>query len=373
MKKSNYRIIISGGGTGGHIFPAIAIANALLEQHPSTEVLFVGSSRGMEMTIVPSHGFQIKGVSIMGLKRSFSLSNLKLPAILIKGLFQSYKILKEFKPHIIIGVGGYAAFPIIKMGSWRSIPYLLQEQNSFAGVVNRVLASKAKEICVAYPNMERFFPKEKIIITGNPIRSNFRRVTAELKMEAKKELGFPVDRDLILIVGGSLGAYTINQAVMSWVKGRESCEASILWQFGKGYSSEAKLFLKESGRDYLTGVDFLSNINRAIEAADLVISRAGATTISELSIAGKATIFVPSPNVAENHQYHNANSLVERGAALLIEDKDAIEKMLPTAVELLKDRAAILQLEQKMASCAILDSSNRVANRVFELLSNSNG
>ncbi|MFA5713979.1 MAG: undecaprenyldiphospho-muramoylpentapeptide beta-N-acetylglucosaminyltransferase [Bacteroidales bacterium] len=366
MRADNYRVIISGGGTGGHIFPAIAVADALLKESPSSKVLFVGSKWGMEMEIVPSAGYEIVGVPIVGVKRSLSLSNLKVPFLLVGALIQSFKILKQFKPHVVIGMGGYAAFPLIKASAWRSIPYLLQEQNSYAGLVNRLLAPKAEEICVAYPKMERFFPKERITLTGNPIRSNFGDRTRQKKDSSKRKFGFPPEKSLILIVGGSLGAKTLNRAVMEWAKERRESEASILWQYGRGYKEEVDRFIKDNPRSYIKEHPFLNDMESALAAADLVISRGGATTISELSIAGKATIFVPSPNVADNHQYHNANSIVERGGAILIEDSRAVESLLPTAIELVKDKEAIAQLEERIASLAFRDSSAIVASKVLE-------
>lgn len=361
------RFIISGGGTGGHIFPAISIANAIKKADPDSTILFVGAIGRMEMERVPAAGYEIIGLPIAGLKRSLSISNLKLPFIFLNSIIKANKIIKEFEPEAVIGVGGYASYPTLKSASLRGIPYLIQEQNSFAGVANRLLAKKAQRVCVAYEGMERFFPSDKIIITGNPVRNEIKRSTPQEKREAKEEFGLDPQLPLILIVGGSLGAGSLNRALQEWLLERESCDVNIIWQYGKSYTQEVAKFNKENPRSFLYSFPFLSNIDRAIAAADLVISRAGAGTISELAIAGKATIFVPSPNVAEDHQSFNAKALVSKGAALMVNDTDAKTSMMEMAMNTLKDNQLLTSLENQIMTLAHYNAAENIAKMVLEL------
>ncbi|MDP3435669.1 MAG: undecaprenyldiphospho-muramoylpentapeptide beta-N-acetylglucosaminyltransferase, partial [Bacteroidales bacterium] len=326
------RVIVSGGGTGGHIFPAISIANALKVMVPHCEILFVGALGRMEMERVPSAGYEIVGLPVAGLKRSLSADNLKLPFKLIKSLGMASGIIKRFRPDVAVGVGGYASAPLLLMASVKGVPYVIQEQNSFAGVTNRILGRGAKSVCVAYPNMERFFPANRIKLTGNPVRKGIERATGEMRERAYKYFNLDEGKRTILILGGSLGAGTLNSCVKSWIEQRVSEDINLIWQCGKFYYKEIELFNEKNPRDFVKCFEFIKEMELAFAAADLVISRAGAGTISELCIAAKATIFVPSPNVAEDHQRHNAMALVEKGAAIMVPDNEAAQKLMVEAV-----------------------------------------
>lgn len=365
--KDKLRIIISGGGTGGHIFPAISIANALKNIMPECEILFVGALGRMEMERVPAAGYKIKGLPVAGLKRSLSFENLKLPFKLIKSLRMAGKIISEFKPDVAVGVGGYASGPMLWMAGRRGIPYIIQEQNSFAGLTNRLLGRRAKKICVAYEGMDKFFDKNKILLTGNPVRSGIRRSTQEMRDSAIDLYNLEKDKKTILVTGGSLGAGTLNRCIKEWILTNVTCEANIIWQTGRYYYQEISAFNKLNPRNYIRCFEFIKDMDLAFAAADLVISRAGAGTISELCIAAKAVIFVPSPNVAEDHQTHNAKSLSDKGAAILIADKDADKELMVTAMKLIKDEVGISELESKIEKMALRDSAAKIAKEITEI------
>lgn len=365
------RIIISGGGTGGHIFPAISIANALKRVEPDCEILFVGALGRMEMEKVPAAGYRIAGLPVSGLKRSLSLSNLKLPFMFVKSIIEAGRIIKKFKPDAAVGVGGYASFPLLKAASLKKIPYIIQEQNSYAGVTNKLLAKKASKICVAYEGMEKFFPAGKILLTGNPVRSTIKRATPQEQMAAKAGFGFGTETPVLLVVGGSLGAGTLNTAVKKWILENPQSNIGIIWQCGKYYYAQSVLFNQSNPRPFVQCFEFISNMEEALAAADVVISRAGAGTISELCIAGKATIFVPSPNVAEDHQTANAMALTSKGAALMVRDNEATSILMAEAMKLLNDRDKIEKLEKNMLGMALYGSDEKIAGQVLSLINSS--
>lgn len=372
------RIIISGGGTGGHIFPAISIANALKEKDPSIEILFVGAIGKMEMERVPAAGYPIKGLPVAGLKRSLSLSNLALPFKVIKSVRMAGKIIDEFRPDVVVGVGGYASAPLLWSASSKGIPTLIQEQNSYAGLTNKILSKRARTICTAYDSMERFFPKEKIILTGNPIRKEIAPATSAQREEAYKYFSLDPSVPTILVVGGSLGCGTLNRTMKKWIlEGGSNAKFQVIWQSGKGYAEGINTFfqglegatLGENSRVWnnVHNCDFISRMDLAYAACDLIVSRAGAGTISELCAAGKASIFVPSPVVAEDHQTHNAMALVRKGAALLIKDAEAEERLMAEVEKLAFDRARIKELETNILALAKPNASSDIADEVLKL------
>lgn len=365
--KKGLRVIISGGGTGGHIFPAISIANALKSRLPECEILFVGALGRMEMERVPAAGYKITGLPVAGIKRELSAENLKVPFKLFKSLRMAGEIIDEFQPDIAVGVGGYASAPLLWMAGRRGIPYIIQEQNSFAGLTNRILGRRAALICVAYDGMERFFRKEKILLTGNPVREGIRRAGEQMKKEGLKHFGIDPEKRTILIVGGSLGAGTLNRCVMQWIEKTNSSDVTILWQTGKYYYKEIEEFNRRNPRDFVKCHEFIKEMDLAYASANLVISRAGAGTISELCIAGKATIFVPSPNVAEDHQTHNAISLVKRGAAHMIPDNEALHKLMDEALALVNNSNEILRLESGISELAIIDSAQTICAEIIRI------
>ena len=378
MEYRKLRVIISGGGTGGHIFPALSIANRLKEVNPSTEILFVGAEGRMEMEKVPAAGYEIKGLPIAGLKRSLSLSNFAVPFKVLKSVSMAKRILKEFNPDIAIGVGGYASAPLLWAAGRLGIPTLIQEQNGFAGLTNKIVGRKAKRICVAYENMERFFPADRIVLTGNPIRKEIVPCTPEMKEEAMKFYGLDPQKKHIFIVGGSLGSGTLNNAMKKWISdgcpGGEGIE--VIWQCGKFYKPSVDAFMKDAEASGLGGAvlkqiqhsDFIKRMDLAYAAADVVISRSGASSVSELCAAHKATIFVPSPNVAEDHQTHNAMALVNKEAAMLVKDSEAVEKLLPTACSLIENPEKIALLEKNIATLAKTDAAMTIAKEVYRVI-----
>lgn len=370
------RAIISGGGTGGHIFPAISIANRLKELNPDTEILFVGAEGKMEMEKVPAAGYRIIGLPVAGLQRRLTLGNLALPFKIAKSLSAAGKIIDEFKPDIAIGVGGYASAPLLWKAERKGIPTLIQEQNGFAGLTNKILGRKAGKICVAYEGMERFFPAEKIVMTGNPIRSEIVPGTPEMRKEAAEYYGLDSGRKHLLIVGGSLGSRTLNESVMGWIDagcpGGEGIE--ILWQCGKYYLQQVDAFMAEAGKAnqgmlrYIHHSDFIRRMDLAYAIADVVVSRSGASSISELCAAHKASVFVPSPNVTEDHQTHNAMALVRKDAGLIVTDAEARKKLMPAACGLLQDSGRIASLEKNIATLARTDAADAIAEEVYKLL-----
>ncbi len=365
--KENLRIIISGGGTGGHIFPAVSIANAIKELRPDTEILFVGAEGRMEMHRVPAAGYPIKGLPVAGFDRKNLFKNIPVLIKLFKSQRLARKIVKDFKPHAAVGVGGYASGPTLKVAGSMGIPTLLQEQNSYAGVTNKLLAKQAKTICVAYEGMERFFDKEKIILTGNPIRQGLLNHSTT-REEAISTFGLDPNKRTILILGGSLGARTINQCLIENLDKVKSSGVQFIWQTGKIYIEEAKAAVAKAGElPMLHVTDFISDMATAYCAADLVISRAGAGSISEFCLLQKPVILVPSPNVAEDHQTKNALALVNKNAALYVKDIEAKDLLLDKAIEAVKQPDLLKNLSKNITELAFTDSANIIAKEVIKL------
>ena len=363
----NLRIIISGGGTGGHIFPAVSIANAIKELRPDTEILFVGAEGRMEMHRVPAAGYPIKGLPVAGFDRKNLFKNIPVLIKLFKSQRLARKIVKDFHPHAAVGVGGYASGPTLKVAGNMGIPTLLQEQNSYAGVTNKLLAKQAKKICVAYEGMERFFDKEKIILTGNPIRQGLLNHSTT-REEAISTFGLDPNKRTVLILGGSLGARTINQCLMENLDKVKSSGVQFIWQTGKIYIEEAKASVAKFGElPMLHVTDFISDMATAYCAADLVISRAGAGSISEFCLLQKPVILVPSPNVAEDHQTKNALALVNKNAALYVKDMEAKELLLDKAIEAVKQPDLLKNLSKNITELAFTDSANIIAKEVIKL------
>lgn len=364
--KKQLRIIISGGGTGGHIFPAVSIANAIKEQHPDAEILFVGAEGRMEMQRVPAAGYKIMGLPIAGFNRKNLLKNFSVLIKIIRSQLKARKIIKDFQPHAAVGVGGYASGPTLKMAGMMGIPTLIQEQNSYAGVTNKLLAKKADKICVAYEGMERFFDKEKIILTGNPVRQGL--LKSINKEEAIRSFGLDPQKKTILIVGGSLGARTINNCVMKGLDKIKHSDVQFIWQTGKFYIDEARKTVKQAGElPMLYTTDFISDMATAYSAADLVISRAGAGSISEFCLLQKPVILVPSPNVAEDHQTKNALALVNKEAALYVKDAEAENELLDLAIKTVQQPEVLKKLSNHIAALAFKDSANVIAQEVCKL------
>ena len=370
------RAIISGGGTGGHIFPAVSIGHKLMELNPDTELLFVGAEGKMEMEKVPSEGFRIVGLPIVGMQRRLTLKNLvndiQVPFKVLGSVRRARKIIKEFKPDVVVGVGGYASAPLLWAATGMKIPAVIQEQNGFAGLTNKMLSKRVQSICVAYEGMERFFPKEKIVMSGNPIRKAVSTPpTAEMKAEAMEFYGLDASKKHLFVVGGSLGSGTLNRAMQHWIQdgcpGGENVE--VIWQCGKYYKKEIDAFM-EAHPDVkgISHFDFIGRMDLAYAAADVVISRSGASTVSELCAMGKATVFVPSPNVAEDHQTHNAMALVRKEAAMLVKDTDAVDDLLPTAVDLLNAPQRIATLEKNAEAMALRDAAQIICDEIYKLV-----
>ena len=377
-KYRKIRAIISGGGTGGHIFPAISIANKLRELNPETEILFVGAEGRMEMERVPAAGYEIVGLPVAGLQRKLTLSNLALPFKVIRSIRIAKKVIREFRPDIAIGVGGYASAPLLWAASRLGVPTLIQEQNGFAGLTNKILGKNAKAICVAYEGMERFFPADRIILTGNPIRKEIVPATDQMKQEAMSFYNLDPDRKHIFIVGGSLGSGTLNNAMKKWIS--EGCPSGegleIIWQCGKYYKPSVDAFMKEAqGKGlggeclkYIHHSDFIKRMDLAYAAADIVISRSGASSISELCAAHKASIFVPSPNVTEDHQTHNAMALVRKDAGMIVKDSEAEEKLMKTACGLIENPERIALMEKNIAALAKTEAAQEIVDEAYKII-----
>jgi UDP-N-acetylglucosamine--N-acetylmuramyl-(pentapeptide) pyrophosphoryl-undecaprenol N-acetylglucosamine transferase len=365
--KKEYRIIISGGGTGGHIFPALSIADAIKAKQPDAKILFVGADNRMEMQRVPDAGYDIVGLPIAGFDRKNLLKNFKVLWKIFKSQRKARKVIKEFAPQAAVGVGGYASGPTLKMAASMNIPTLIQEQNSYAGVTNKILSKRAKMICVAYDGMERFFPKEKIKLTGNPVRKNLLEMRANRK-EAMKAMNLDDNRKCVLIVGGSLGARSINEGIIANIeKIRANKDIQFIWQTGKLYFEEMKKRAAEAGKpENLTITDFVSNMGNALGAADLVVSRAGAGSISEFALLGKAVILVPSPNVSEDHQTKNAMALVDKDAAIYVADANVKEELIDKAVETVNDGMKIALLEANIVKMGKPDAASEIADEVLK-------
>lgn len=375
-RETTYRIIISGGGTGGHIFPAIAIARALQAIDANIEILFVGAEGRMEMQKVPEAGYQIIGLPIRGLQRRLTIENLTFPVKLMSSIVKSFRILSDFKPDAVVGVGGYASGPLLYAASVRKIPALLQEQNSYAGLTNKWLATNVQKICVAQEGMEKFFPKEKLVVTGNPVRKEIvaaaQAYSAEKRLEALKFFGLSPEKKTLLAVGGSLGARTINLAMLEGIPELIEAGIQVIWQCGKFYHEEMKARLEARlealpDKDGILLFEFLQQMDLAYAASDVVVSRAGALAISELCLVKKPVIFVPSPNVAEDHQRKNAEALVARDAAVMVLDKEASEKMVKMTIALLEDEEKQKDLQANIGQLAKPNATETIANEVIAL------
>jgi len=361
-------VLVSGGGTGGHIFPALSIANEVRRRHPEARILFVGAEGRMEMEKVPAAGYNIIGLPVSGFDRKHLLRNIKVVARLLKSMRMAKNILKDFKPDIAIGVGGYASGPMLKEAQKQGIPTLLQEQNSYAGVTNKLLAAKAERICVAYDGMERFFPQDKIVLTGNPVRRNLLECGAT-PQQARQAMGMDPNKKTVLIIGGSLGARTINNAIIDGLsKIGDNRDVQVIWQTGKIYDQQCREALEASGVKNVAQMAFISNMDMAYRAADLVVSRAGASSISELQLLGKAAILVPSPNVAEDHQTKNALALSTRGAAILVADADAGAQLVDTMLATVGDNAKTAALGGNVLKMALHDAAERIVDEVEKII-----
>ncbi len=366
MKKQP-RIIISGGGTGGHIFPAISIANAIKELRPESEFLFIGAENRMEMEKVPAAGYPIVGLPVSGFDRKSLLKNFKVVIRLGRSLLKARRTVKSFRPDVAVGVGGYASGPTLKMANRLGIPTLLQEQNSYAGVTNKLLAQKAAVICVAYDKMDRYFPKEKLILTGNPVRQDLFK-GANKRNEAITYFGLNPAKKTILVVGGSLGARTINESILNGIEAiAKHADIQVIWQTGKSYFREAQEALENQTDVPVFATDFISRMDLAYAVADIIVSRAGASSISEFCLLGKPVVLVPSPNVAEDHQTKNAMALVDKNAALMVTDADARKTLISTVLTLIQDKGEMNELSQNIVKLAQHDSAKRIAEEVLKL------
>ncbi|MES2278049.1 MAG: undecaprenyldiphospho-muramoylpentapeptide beta-N-acetylglucosaminyltransferase [Bacteroidota bacterium] len=364
------RVIISGGGTGGHIFPAIAIANALKRLDPATEILFVGANGRMEMEKVPAAGYRIIGLDIQGIQRNSIWKNIMFPVKLIGSVRKALQIIKEFKPDAAVGVGGYASGPLLYAAGLKGVPYLIQEQNSYAGITNKWLGKKARKICVAFDGMEKFFPSNKIIKTGNPIRKESVDI-ANKRMQAIELMKLSPDKKIILVTGGSLGARTLNNSVMGDLDKIIKADVQVIWQTGKFYYKGIMETLGENYHPNIRVMEFLNRMDLAYAAADVIISRAGAGTIAELCEVKKPVILVPSPNVAEDHQTKNALALVQENACVFVADRDAEAKLIDTAIELLKDKDKQKTLSGNIGKLAMPNADDVIAKEVTQITINS--
>ena len=368
MSRPQRKVIISGGGTGGHIFPAIAIANALKRRDAGIDILFVGAQGRMEMEKIPKAGYQIVGLPIAGLQRKLDLKNLMLPFKVINSVMKARAIVKQFRPDVAVGVGGYASAPLLFAASWMKVPCLIQEQNSYAGITNKQLGKRVKKICVAYDGMEKFFPSDKIVLTGNPVRHDIIH-TESKREEGLKYFGLKGDRKILLVIGGSLGARTINDAIRANLDELSRSGIEVLWQTGNNYFEATSV----AANDFHERIKVLAVIDRmdlAYAVADVVISRAGALSIAELCVTGKPGILVPSPNVAEDHQTKNALALVNKNAAIMVKDQEANEKMVLEALNLLQDGQMQQQLRNNIAALAKPRADEEIADEIFKLMKN---
>ena len=352
-----YKFILSGGGTGGHIYPAIAIANELKSRFPDADILFVGAQDKMEMQKVPQAGYPIKGLWIAGLQRRLTFDNALFPVKLLSSLLKSRQIIKQFKPDVVIGTGGFASGPLLQMANSAGIPTVIQEQNSYPGITNKLLSKKANAICVAYEKLERFFPKEKIVLTGNPVRQDLITIDGK-RAEGISHFNLDLNKKTILILGGSLGARRVNQLIEKELEFFASQKVQLLWQCGKLYFEEYQKYNSEN----VQVMAFIERMDLVYAAADIVISRAGASSVSELCIVGKPVIFIPSPNVAEDHQTKNARALADRSAALLVADVQAQQELLSTALHLLQDPAQQAALSAELKAMALPNATKDIVD-----------
>jgi UDP-N-acetylglucosamine--N-acetylmuramyl-(pentapeptide) pyrophosphoryl-undecaprenol N-acetylglucosamine transferase len=359
------KFIISGGGTGGHIFPAVAIANEIRRREPAAEILFVGASGRMEMTRVPEAGYEIVGLDITGLQRRLTPQNLMFPVRVFRSVRKAGKLIEQFRPDAVVGVGGYASAPVLLAATSRNIPSLIQEQNSYAGLVNKLLARRVDKICVAYDGMEKFFPADKLVLTGNPVRAE---ITSGGRAEAQQFFDLDPSKKTLLVIGGSLGARTLNLATAAALPRLREAGVQLLWQTGKLYYPEAQQQAAPHAADHLHALEFIKRMDLAYAAADVVISRAGALSVSELCLTGKAAVLVPSPNVAEDHQTKNALSLVSKGAAVLITDEHAAERLYDETLRLLADPARQQQLSARVRELGRPDATKSIVDELFSIL-----
>ncbi|HWB64988.1 MAG TPA: undecaprenyldiphospho-muramoylpentapeptide beta-N-acetylglucosaminyltransferase [Chitinophagales bacterium] len=364
---SGFKAIISGGGTGGHIFPAISIANEIKRRRPDAEILFVGANGRMEMEKVPQAGYEIKGLNIAGFQRGAIWKNIGLPFKILSSLLTAHNIVKQFSPNVAVGVGGYASGPLLRAAGFAGVPTVIQEQNSFAGITNKLLAKNAKVICTAYDGMEKVFPKEKIVLTGNPVRAAVVEMKAS-RAEAIKYFGLEEGRKTILITGGSLGARTLNQGVEAGIEKLKTSGAQLIWQTGKTYFEQCRKAAE--GISNIKVLQFVDRMDYAYACADVIISRAGASTISELQLVGKPVILVPSPNVTEDHQTYNAMALVRNNAAMMIKDDEAKVSLLATALDLLNDNEQCQLLSENIKKMGIPNAAERIVDEIFKVAKN---
>jgi UDP-N-acetylglucosamine--N-acetylmuramyl-(pentapeptide) pyrophosphoryl-undecaprenol N-acetylglucosamine transferase len=368
----NLKIIISGGGTGGHIFPAISIANAIKARHADAEILFVGAENRMEMEKVPAAGYKIVGLPVAGFNRKNLLKNVSVLFKVYKSLNLAAKTLKAFRPDAVVGVGGYASGPTLKAAAKKGIPTLIQEQNSYAGVTNKLLAKKAVKICVAYEGMEQFFPEKKLVLTGNPVRQDL-AYSDEKKQEAYSHFNLDPAKKTLLVFGGSLGARTINESLLHTLDKIKKSGIQVIWQTGRNYYRMVMDSVDSDSQSSIHITEFISRMDLAYSVADLVVARAGASSISELCLLGKATILVPSPNVAEDHQTKNAQALVKKNAAILIADSEAVGKLIPEAIKTIEDDVVLKELSKNIRQMALPDAANKIVDEIerichYELL-----
>ncbi|MGR6088229.1 MAG: undecaprenyldiphospho-muramoylpentapeptide beta-N-acetylglucosaminyltransferase [Arcticibacter sp.] len=366
LLRPDTRIIISGGGTGGHIFPALAIAEGLRKIDSSIEILFVGAKGRMEMEKIPAAGYEIVGLNISGFNRSLSWSNLSFPFKVVSSLIKALSIVRKFKPNVAVGVGGYASGPLLWAASKSGVPTVIQEQNSYPGVTNKILASKANLICTGYNGMDRYFPASKIMVTGNPVRNEMVDINGK-RDEALSFFGLEKDKHVILVVGGSQGALAINKAIQQGLASMRDSGVQLVWQCGTKFLPEALDSIKAAGYTNARAFDFIKRMDYAYAASDLVISRAGASTVSELCVVGKPAIMVPLPTAAEDHQTHNCMSLVKKGAALLVKNSEASNLLVDEAIKTINDRSLLQSLGDNMLKLAVTDAAQRIANEVYAI------
>ncbi len=368
--KRNRKIIISGGGTGGHIFPAIAIAREIRARHPDTELLFVGSIGRMEMEKVPQAGFEIVGLPVEGFQRRLTLRNLKVVINFFRSLRGARRIIKSFRPDAVVGVGGYASGPIVRVAIRQNIPVLIQEQNSYAGITNRILGRKADRICVAYEGMEKYFPPSKIVLTGNPVREDMVRIGSR-KAEAWEYFSLKDEKPVVLILGGSLGAKTMNESIFRNIGSIENSAVNIIWQTGCLYYNDIQHKIKGMSLRNIIIMDFINRMDLAYAVADVIVSRAGAGTISELCLVGKPVILVPSPNVAEDHQTKNAMALVKKDAAILVRDADAYTQLVPAALDLISNSGLREKLAKQCRGMALKNAAAAIVDELYSIMRDS--
>ena len=364
------RVILSGGGTGGHIYPAVAVAEALRRKwKEDVEILFVGAEGKMEMEKIPALGYNIVGLPVAGLQRRLDWHNLLVPFKVVKSIRQARRIIRDFSADVVVGFGGYASAPVLWAAQRMGVPTVIQEQNSYAGLTNKILSRGARRICVAYDGMERFFASEKIVLTGNPLRGHFAPTMGKSE-EAAAYYGLSVDKPTVLVVGGSLGTRTLNEMMKRWILSLDAePEVQVIWQTGKYYEREMQEFFSAHHVEGVWQGAFIERMDYAYDMADVVISRSGACTVSELCLVGKPTLFVPSPNVAEDHQTKNARALVDKGAAMMVSDKEAVERAMPMAMEMLADAERLATLKENVARLGIKDAADRVVRQIEKVWS----